>query len=271
MTIMGLSSTHRLTTPVHQDGQRIEVPPDGLVFSDKLAEILDVDVGDQVELTPIRGRRDTGHARVASIVESFLGLEAYADSSYLSRIVGEAHAVNSLQLQVNARHRDELFTAIKELPNAQGLSVRADAKRNIEDTLVQTMTPSLVLMILFAGVIAFGSLVNNSLIEMGDRICDISTFRVLGYRPNQVAAIFFRQNLITFVIGLALSVPLGYGMVVATSAAYDTELYRFPVVFNWESVLATALISVGFVLIAQWIVYRQIHKLDWLEGIKVKE
>lgn len=271
LAITGLPPGHRLTTPVQPDGSPIEIPSDGLVMSRKLASILNARVGDHLELTPVRGGRETVPARLASVVETFLGLECYASLRYLSRIVGESAAVNSLQLAVHREASDELYRTIKQLPNAQGLSVRADNRANLESTFVKTMLVSFTTMTLFAGVIAFGSMVNNSLIEIGDRMRDISTFRVLGYRPNQVAGIFLRQNLIVFAVGLILAFPIAYGMVVGIARAYDTELFRMPVVIRPNAFIWTTLISIVFVLIAQWVVYRQIHKLDWLEGVKVQE
>ena len=53
--------------------------------------------------------------------------------------------------------------------------------------------------------------------------------------------------------------------------AYDTELFRMPVVLRAPTVLLGAAISAAFVLIAQWFVYRHIRRLDWLEGVKVQE
>ncbi len=75
MTITGLSAQHRLTTPMDANDEPIRIPSDGLVLSRKLAELLDARVGDSLELTPVRGRRDTRCVRVASIVESFVGLD----------------------------------------------------------------------------------------------------------------------------------------------------------------------------------------------------
>jgi putative ABC transport system permease protein len=271
LAIIGLPPDHRLTTPVGADGSAIRIPPDGLVLSRKLAEVLGVRAGDTLELTPVRGRRETVRVRVASTVESYLGLECYADLSYLSRIVGESAAVNSVQLAVNPPKTDDLFRAIKKLPNAQGLSMRRAAKANIESTFVESMSVSLGLMILFSGVIAFGSTLNSSLIEIADRTRDIATFRVLGFHPRQIAGIFFRQNLIVYAVGVVLAVPLGYGIVLGTAKAYDTELFRMPVIVRWPTVLASAAIAFAFVVVAQWFVYRRIVKLDWLEGIKVKE
>ncbi len=271
LTVSGFAPGHRLTTPVGMDLKPIRIPPDGLVMSNKLAEILHVKVGDRLALTPVRGRRETVSARLASMVEGYLGLECYADYRYLGRIVGEAEAMNSLQLAVNPAVAGDLYRTIKTLPNAQGISVRADARRNIESTFVKTMLVTFALLIVFAGVIAFGSMLNHSLVEISDRLRDISTFRVLGYGPRQVAGIFFRQNLITFFVGLVLAFPIAYGMVVGMASAYDSELFRMPVLFRPAAVVETAAISLVYVLIAQAFVYRQIRKLDWLEGVKVKE
>jgi putative ABC transport system permease protein len=94
---------------------------------------------------------------------------------------------------------------------------------------------------------------------------------VLGYRPREVAAIFFRQNTLVFAAGLALAIPLGYGFNVAIVETYDTELYRMPVVFRPTSALWAALAAGVFVLFAQLVVDRHIRRLDWLEGVKVKE
>ncbi|UCC30546.1 MAG: FtsX-like permease family protein [Phycisphaerales bacterium] len=271
MTIIGLSSRHRLITPLRADGKPVQIPGEGLVLSRKLAELLGVRLGDSLELTPVRGRRETSRVRVASIVETFLGMDCYADVRYLSRIVGESLAVNSVQLAVSAPQVPVLYEAIKELPNAQGLSVRTDAKDIIETTLVETSLFSIGVMVLFAGMIAFGSTVNNALIEIGDRIREISTLRVLGYRPGQIAGILFRESMLTFMAGLALACPLGYGMLHLIAAAYDSELYRMPVVIRPIVVLYTFVLVALFVLLAQWIVLLQIRKLDWLQGMKVKE
>ncbi len=271
VAITGLSDTHRLTTPMTADLQPVVIPPEGLVLARKLAELLDARVGDTLRVTPVRGRRQTVDARVASIVDTFVGLDCYAGLGYLSDLVGEALAMNAAQLEINPARRDALFRAVKCKPNAQGLNVAADTKQTIRETLVGTMSTALGVIVVFAGMIAFGSIVNNALVEIGDRIREIATFRVLGYRPTQVAAIFFRQNAATFVAGLVFAAPISYGLIVVLARAYDTELFRMPMHIRPGSVVLAVLLAFAFVVLAQLIVYWQIRKLDWLEGIKVKE
>jgi len=271
ISITGLSPGHRLTTPMQADLSPIDIPPNGLVMSRKLAEVLHVDAGDSLELTPVRGRRDTVHVRPASIVDSFLGMDCFADIAYLNSLVGEADTINSVQFQTNPSETRDLYQNIKKLPNAQGLNVRQDTKANIESTFIKSMLASLGLMVVFSGVISLGSTLNSTLIDISDRLRDISTLRVLGYTPLQIAGIFFRQNAVIHGFGLILALPLGYGMLVGAVRAYDTELFRMPVLFSLSTVLWTTLVSLIFILIAQVVVYRHIRSLDWQEGIKVKE
>ena len=122
-----------------------------------------------------------------------------------------------------------------------------------------------------AGAAPSGSVLNSSLVEIGERTRDIATMRAMGYGPRQVAGIFFRQNLVVFGVGLALGLPLGYAMIATSAEAYSTELFRFPVVVRPSAVIITAAISLVFVLITQGFVYRHVRRLDWLAGVQVKE
>jgi putative ABC transport system permease protein len=271
LAVVGLAKEHRLTVPRARDLSPIEIPEHGLVLGTKLAELLHAGLGDRLELTPVRGRRRTVAVPVTSVVESFLGLDCYAELGYLSGLVGEAWAVNSMQLAVNPSRADQLYEALKRLPNAQGFTARANTRANIEGTMAETLGVSFGLMIVFAGVLSLGTMINSSLIEIADRERDVATFRVLGYEIGQIAGIFLRQNIIVFLMGLILALPLGYGMTLAVAGAYNTELFRMPVVFKTGSIVTTAAISFVFVIVAQAFVYRRISKLDWLEAVQAKE
>jgi putative ABC transport system permease protein len=269
--VLGLSPGHRLTTPMQRDRTPVEIPADGIVMTAKLAEILELRVGDRFELTPVRGRRETVHARLAGVVDSYLGLDCYADQAYLSRIVGEPLAVSSVQMRVDPARQAELYRAIKQLPNAQGLSVRANNKAIVEETLIDVIARVHSVLIFFAGVIAFGSILNSAMVELGDRIREVSTLRVLGYTPGEVAAIFYRQTAVVFCCGLLLGFPIGYALVQLVVANMPTELVRLPITIRPATFAIGIALPATFVLAAQAVIYRRLRRLDWLEGIKVKE
>lgn len=270
-SILGLDQPHILTVPRDAGLQPIEIPSEGLVLSKKLASILHVAAGDTVELKPIRGQPQPRTAFVSGIVDSFIGIDCYASIGYLSEVIDQPASVNGIQARIDENARPAFFAAVKDLPNAQGLSLNRDAQANIEETFVKSLRYSIGVMILFAGVIGCGSLINLATVEIGDRTREISTLRVLGYHPREIAGVYLRQNAVIFGLGLLAAIPLGYFLVVALSRAYDTELFRMPVIFRWQAVGWSLLISAMFVVIAQVVVVRKIQKLDWLEGVKVKE
>lgn len=269
--VLGLSRGHTLLTPCRMDGEPIEVPETGLVLGDKLAELLNVQVGQTVRLTPVRGRRRTHDVPVASIVQTYLGLSCYADIRYLSGLCGESRAVNALELKVEPGRTDALYRAIKQLPNAQNLSVRDDTYASIMKNIVDPSLVFIGLLVVFAGVIALGSTATNAMIEISERKRELSSLRVIGYTPGQIAGILLRQNVITYGVGVLLSLPLGYVMLLAMARAYNSELYRIPVVVRPGMIVGTLVLALLFMAVSQLIVLRQVRKLDWLEGIKVKE
>lgn len=271
LAITGLAPTHRLTTPSQTNLVPVRISPVGLTMGRKLAEVLRLRPGDTLELTPVRGRRQTVRVPVASLIDGFLGLECYADLGYLSRLVGETEIVNSLQLAVNEARVNDLFAAIKQLPNVQGISLRREARANIESTFIRSLSFTLGLTIVFAGVIAFGATLNTALIELYDRRTQIATLHVMGYRPRQIAGIFFRESTVIFVLGLAVSIPMGYLMAVGISTRYNTELFRMPIFLRGQTVAIALGVLAAFLLVVQIVVYRQIARTDLLEGIKVKE
>lgn len=271
IAISGLSQEHRLTTPRDATGRPMELPPTGLVLSEKLAELLHLDVGDDVKLTPALGHRQTHDVRITQIAHEYMGLSAYADIRYLTGLMDEPIAANSIQLLVEPTRLNDLYAAVRQLPDISGISVRSQTKANIVNTLLRTMMFSLALTILFAGLIAFGSILNASLMEIADRTRDVATFRVLGYRAWQVAGIFFRENAVIFSAGILLGIPLGYVMVRLVSRVFDTELFRMPVILSGHITLLAMALAALFTGIAQVFVYTQIRQLNWLEGIKVKE
>ena len=55
------------------------------------------------------------------------------------------------------------------------------------------------------------------------------------------------------------------------SQIYDTDMYRFPVVLYPSRLLFAAALMAVFVVAAQWVIYRMIRRMAWLDVLKIKE
>jgi len=271
--ITGLARGAQLTIPRDSQARRLRVPPAGVVMSRTLAEMLRLRPGDTVRFQPTKGQRRTYELPVAEIADSYVGVSVYADLDYLSRLMGEERAVTTVQLALDNRpeHTAALYRELKRLPALQAVNARADMIFNLEDTVIKTIWVSLGLLIAFAGMVFFGSILNASLVSLAERQREVATLRVLGYGPWLVGSLLLRESLIVSLIGTVLGMPLGYWLSVYTASVYNTELFRIPVVHSWATWWGTFALAIVFTLAAHAFVQRSIHCMNWLEALQAKE
>ena len=270
--LTGIAPGNRLYTPLDRAGKPVVIPDEGLVLTRKLAEILDVRIGDALRLRPLIGRRQEAKAVVVGTVDSFLGLSAYADASYLSRLLGEDWAANCLLANVTeGAPKKPLLDALKERPKVIGIGERARSLRQMVETLGKTNQTIVWILVLLAGTIAFASVLNAALVSLSERQREVGTLRVLGFMPGQVARIFAGESYLLNGTGVLLGLVGGVGYVHLLARLYDTELFRFPVAIYPSQFFMTVGLMIVFIGSAQAIVSVLIRRLPWLDVLKVKE
>ncbi len=271
-SITGLLSDATMTIPRDIEGRRLRIPAHGIMMSRQLAKSLGIERGDLVGVEPIKGQRRLCSVPVVEISDSYLGTAVYADIQYLSRLVDEEFAISGVQLAVdrNPVHRAALYRELKRLPAVQAVSSRADMIRNLEDIL-KTQSIFIAMLVLFAGIVFFGSILNASLVSLAERQREVATLRVLGYGPWQIGSLLFRESMITTILGTLLGMPLGYLMTLAIAAEYASDLFRLPVVTSPGLWILTMVLAIVFGLITHLFVQRTINKMDWLDALKMQE
>lgn len=270
--VTGLLPNATMTIPRDIDGRRLRIPAHGLTMSRQLAESLDIRRGDTVGFEPIKGQRRLRYVPVVEITDSYLGTAVYADIKYLSRLVDEEYAVSGVQLTVDhdPSQLAALYHELKQLPAIQAVSSRADMIRNLKEVL-ETQTVFIALLVLFAGIVFFGSILNASLVSLAERQREVATLRVLGYGPWQVGGILLRESMITTIFGTLLGMPLGYLLCLASAEAYGSDLFRLPIIATPGMWILTMTMAIVFGLLTHLFVQRAINKMDWLEALKVQE
>ena len=225
--ITGLLPGARLTIPCAGNGVPAQVPDHGLLVTGRLARELGVAVGDRLNFTPIKGRRLAQSAPVTGIVESTFGLAVYADYYYLNRLVGEEDALNSIQLQArfNRQQRENFYRQVKDYPGLSSLSATAALKNRIEGEFTSQMLGMIYIMVLFAGVIFFGSILNSALISLAEKQREIATFRILGYQSPEVGSIFLREVMLINLSGALLGLPLGWAMLYGMCQGFCNDVF----------------------------------------------
>ena len=272
--VTGLLAGAQLTIPRDDQERPIPIPDCGIVLTDRLATILHARAGDRITLIPVKGERRPSEVVVTRVAESFIGMAAYADIHYLSQLVDGEFTMTGAQLALNRNEADrrDLYRELKETPAIESLTARQDMIDNLIKTLINNQYVFIGLLVLFAGIVFFGSIVNSSLVSLAERQREVATFRAMGYGPWEVGGLFLRESLIVNLCGTLLGLPFGYSLVALTSLAYaQNDLIRLPVVSAPWVWLSTVALSIMFALMAHSVVQWRVHGLDFREALNVKE
>ncbi len=271
--ISGLVAGNRLTIPRDAAGKPLVIPATGLVMSRKMAEVLKLKRGKPVEVTPVKGNRRAKTAVVAEVSDSYIGMAVYANIEYLAGLVDEELALSGAQLAVNPdpRAKAALYHELKHTPGVRSVTAREDLVANVNETLVKNQRVFIGLLVMFAGVIFCGSIINSSLISLAERRREVATWVVMGYTPWQIGGLFLREALVVNGLGILLGLPLGYLLTVVMVHLYDTEMFRIPIVDPKLACGWTIALGAVYCLLAHGFVQRAIHRLNWLEALNAKE
>ena len=271
--VTGLAPDATLTVPRDTQARVIRVPSAGLAMTRKLAEMLDLQPGDTVTIRPTKGLRHPVEVPVAEIADSYLGTAVYTNIDYLSRLIGEEFALTGVQVKMNnsAADHSAFYRQLKRLPAIRGVANRQAMVQSLEQTIIVSMMVFIVVLVVFAGIIFFGSILNSALVSLAERRREVATLRTLGYGPWQIGSLLLRESLVLTVLGTLLGMPIGYGLTVATAMSYESELMRFPVIASQRTWSATAVLALLFTVLAYLFVQWAVHRMDWLEALQAKE
>lgn len=273
MSITGLLPEARLTVPREVSGARIDVPEQGLVLTRTLADRLRVAPGDHLTVRPVRGERRPQRARVAQVSDSFIGLTAYANIFYASRLADEPFVMSGAQLAIEPQPSElaQLYRVLKKTPGVQTVQVRRENVEMLKETLLQNQQVLIVVIVGFSGVIFFGSILNASFVNLHERRREVASLRALGYSSVQIGRIFLREALLANLVGTLAGLPAGYGFLWLTALSYDSDFLRLPVVWaNWIGYSAIV-VALGFTLLAHLVIQRSINRMNVREELNVRE
>lgn len=271
--ITGLVSDARLTVPRDQHGAPLVLPDSGVIMTRWLADLLHVEAGDQVELIPTKGSRRPIALRVAQIADGFLGLSVYAELGFLSRQVDESLAISGVQIETDREsgNLENLYRELKKMPAVQSVTARRQMIRLLAETILQNQFVLMFMLVLFAGVIFFGSVLNTSMVNLAERQSEVATLLAIGYSPWQLGGMFFRESLVTNLPGALLGLPFGYLLMWLTAWSYNNDTLRMPVMSApwvwWLTLGLAALFALSAQLVVQW----NILTMNVVETLKVKE
>ena len=249
----------------------IELPQQGVVLTDYLAELLHIKPGDMLTIEVLEGSRPTVQVPVVGTAKQYLGVNAYMRREALNRLLGEGNAISGALLSVDKHYQRDLYAELKDMPRVAGVVEQESAIQAFYDTIAQTILFFTFITTLLGGSIAFGVIYNSMRIALSERNRELASLRVLGFERGEVAYILLGELGLLTLVAIPLGMLIGYGLCAYMAFKFDTDLYRVPLVLGINVYAFSAMVVILSSIISATMIWRNLAHLDMVAVLKTKE
>jgi putative ABC transport system permease protein len=270
-TLLGYPPDITLRRILDREGRTQPIPPDGVMITDKLAEVLGLHVGDDIEVEVREGDRRTERLRIAALADEPFGLSGHMQLPALWRFAREDRVISMALLSIDPAHYAELEERLKEMPGVGAVLRMETIIDQFEEQSADMLLWMTFILTLFAATIAVGVVYNNARIALSMRSRDLASLRVLGFTRAEISAVLLGELAIQVLVAIPVGLVIGTWLCEAMANSQDPEQYRLPIVLSSQTYAFATLVTLGAGLFSALLVRRQLDKLDLIGVLKTRE
>jgi putative ABC transport system permease protein len=270
-SIQGMDAEPRLRGLIDAAYRPVSLPPEGLVMTGYLAELLGLRPGDRVRLEIMEGHRREVVAELAAVVDDPLGVSAYMERRALNRLMREGPAISGAWLLTDRSRDRELFDRLWEVPRVASIGLVAEAERNLREYIGDTVLVFMGILLLLAGSIAFAVVYNNARIAFAERARELATLRVLGFTHGEVAWILIGEIALLTLVAIPVGWAVGTFFAWLLNQAMSMDLFRIPFVISIQTYAFSAAGVMLASALSLLMMMRRLRRLDMVSALKTVE
>lgn len=251
--------------------QRVALPSAGIVLNRRLAERLDLKLGDSVRVEVLQGARAQTDLVVAGFSHELMQLPAYVEFDALNRLLGEGDALSGARMIIDATQRAALFARIKETPRAAVAVEIGPIIRNVRENTARNILFFTSVMSALAAAIALGVVYNNARIALAERAWDLASLRVLGFTRGEVSGLLLGELAVELAVALPLGCVLGHWLSWGMLQMMQQETMQLPFVIQPRTYAIACLVVLSAGVASALVVRQRIDRLDLVAVLKTRE
>jgi putative ABC transport system permease protein len=271
LAIQGRPAVSLHSRVIDATSHEMPLPPEGLVLSSKLAEVLGARVGDELLLEFLEGKRPVHTTRLMGLSEDFSGVAAFMDMRALNRLLDEGDVISGASFTIDQAHRKEFLHALKGIPRVSWVAIKESLRENFRQTTAASIGVIQMLYLVFATVVAFGVVYNNARISLAERARELATLRVIGFSRREVGTVLITELVILAAIAVPLGLLLGTGFATGIIREVNTETVRLPVILTASNYAFAVMVVTIASSLSALVVLRKLSHLNLIGALKAPE
>ena len=252
------------------DGEALPMPgKNEVLLTVGVADMLGLQVGDQVSM------RDSDMRKldltVSGIYDNHVSNYAVILPETLEEQWGEAPEKQSAFIRMaEGRDAHELGAKISGLDGVLNVSVSEDMAKMV-NRMLEALDLIVIVVVICAGLLAVIVLYNLTNININERIREIATIKVLGFRAGETAMYVFKENLALTLIGAVFGLGLGYLLLMFVMNQVKIDMVWFAVIVKPLSYGLSFALTILSAIIVDFVFYFKLDKINMAEALKSVE
>ena len=254
-----------------EEGEDIPWPgEEEAVISAKLARKCGIRVGDTVTLRTEDGEKLK--VKVTALSRNYIYNYVYISPETWELDNGSDPVYKSIYIHASegAQENRELSEKLLACDVVSAVAVNADMLSQI-NKMMGSLDAVVLLVILCAGALAFIVIYNLTNINITERIREIATIKVLGFRPKETASYVFRENVVLTALGTIVGLGAGICLHRFVIANIDVDMVTFQPRVLPFSFVKSILLTFVFMVIVDVVMYLKLERINMAESLKSVE
>lgn len=243
---------------VDENNEIMTLSDDGIYLCQRLKDI--ANIGETVTISPYGSDKEYS-VKVAGYFRSLISECMVMSAAYADKL--------KIDYQISTVYTD---LDSKEIESLELVSKTIDKKTIMDtyDTFMELMNMMVFILIIGAILLGIVVLYNLGVMSYIERVRELSTLKVLGFRNKHIAKILISQNIWLTIIGIILGIPCGwltlYLLVTKLASEYELKVTIGLLTYSVSIILTFAVsLAVGA------LVARKNKKIDMVEALKCAE
>ena len=270
--LLGLQSESRLYHIVDSSAKTVPPPDNGILISERLAELLQADIGTILMVeSPFINKADTHKSiQVVGVIPQTLGMNAYMEISALQTFLGQGPLATSIILSIDEASIPLLSQKYNDSPLINSIENRVSLLTQMKE-LMASYAGTIYIMFIFGIVIGFAIIYNSSIITVSERSRELASMMVLGMTPEETLEVITFEQWFISIFGMLAGIPLTKLFMIGMAQSVASDMFSFNPEITFDTLLVAFLITVASIIFAQRMAARKLKKLSLVEVLKSRE
>lgn len=243
------------------------------ILTEKIATTLGIEVGDRLALydQDLIGNPtgDPRYLTITGICENYLGSYIFVGEGAYQQAFSKTPLPNTIICNIDgsADERNAIANHIQTMENVDTIRYNDELIDRYRDML-RSVDLVMVVLIIAAMILAFVVLYNLANINIAERVREIASLKVLGFRRREVAAYVFREILMIVFFGTLAGLVLGWGFESYVVVTAEVDAAMFGRIIHLSSYLYSFGLTMLFAAFVCLSMLPKLALIDMVESLK---